>query len=68
MLDRKTGGPRRLPVRFRARHVAKHYINNAIIPMLCRRAGVPDADVRGNITSTGPAPPSASQLYNAKDR
>jgi hypothetical protein len=27
----------------RARHVGKHYINNAIIPMLCRKAGVPAA-------------------------
>jgi hypothetical protein len=26
--------------------------------MLCRKAGVPSADVRGNITSHRPGPPS----------
>jgi hypothetical protein len=52
---------------FRARRVAKHYTNNAIIPMLCRKAGVPDADVRGNITSHRARSTIASQLYNAKE-
>jgi hypothetical protein len=51
----------------RARRVAKHYINNAIIPMLCRKAGVPTADVRGNITSHRARSTIASQLYNAKE-
>jgi integrase len=35
--------------------------------MLCRRAGVPDADVRGNITSHRARSTIASQLYNAKE-
>jgi len=67
MLDRKTGDHVGFLFAFRARHVAKHYINNAIIPMLCRKAGVPDADVRGNITSHRARSTIASQLYNAKE-
>ncbi|MER8073436.1 hypothetical protein ABTZ59_34880 [Streptomyces sp. NPDC094034] len=43
------------------------YINNTIIPMLCRKAGVPDADVRRNITSHRARSTIASQLYNAKE-
>ena len=67
MLDRKTGDHVDFLFAFRARRVAKHYINNAIIPMLCRKAGVPDADVRGNITSHRARSTIASQLYNAKE-
>ncbi|MER8073332.1 hypothetical protein ABTZ59_34275 [Streptomyces sp. NPDC094034] len=51
----------------RARRVSTHYINNTIIPMLCRKAGVPDADVRGNITSHRARSTIASQLYDAKE-
>jgi hypothetical protein len=67
MLDRKTGDHVDFLFAFRARHVAKHYINNAIIPMLCRKAGVPAADVRGSITSHRARSTIASQLYNAKE-
>jgi integrase len=35
--------------------------------MLCRKAGVPPADVRGNITSHRARSTIASQLYNAKE-
>jgi hypothetical protein len=35
--------------------------------MLCRKAGVPAADVRGNITSHRARSTIASQLYNAKE-
>ncbi|MFF2217370.1 site-specific integrase [Streptomyces antibioticus] len=51
----------------RACRVAKRYINTTIIPMLCRKAGVPTADVRGNITSHRARFTIASQLYNAKE-
>ncbi|MGW7426091.1 hypothetical protein ACWGJB_39780 [Streptomyces sp. NPDC054813] len=50
-LDRKTNEYADFLLADRARRVAKRYINTAIIPMLCRKAGVPNADVRGNITS-----------------
>ena len=45
----------------------KHYINKTIIPALCAKAGVPTADVRGNITSHRARSTIASQLYNAKE-
>ncbi|MFI9004640.1 tyrosine-type recombinase/integrase [Streptomyces sp. NPDC053541] len=65
--DRRTGERVDLLFAIRARRVSTHYINNTIIPMLCRKAGVPDADVRGNITSHRARSTIASQLYNAKE-
>ena len=58
---------RRPAVRLPGPPVAKHYINNTVIPVLCRKAGVPAADVRGNITSHRARSTIASQLYNAKE-
>jgi hypothetical protein len=52
---------------FRARRVPSTYINGTVIPLLCRKAGVPPADVRGNITSHRARSTIASQLYNAKE-
>ncbi|WTK12738.1 tyrosine-type recombinase/integrase [Streptomyces sp. NBC_01525] len=51
----------------RAKRLAKTYINTAVIPSLCRKAGVPTADIRGNITSHRARSTIASQLYNAKE-
>ncbi|WP_424532795.1 tyrosine-type recombinase/integrase [Sphaerisporangium viridialbum] len=67
MLDRKTGEPVDLLFATRARRVAKAYINDTIIPTLCRKAGVPTADLRGNITSHRARATIATQLYNAKE-
>ncbi|MGW3028483.1 tyrosine-type recombinase/integrase [Streptomyces sp. NPDC001221] len=67
MLDPKTNEHADFLFAHRARRVAKHYINTTIIPMLCRKAGVPTADVRGNITSHRARSTIASQLYNAKE-
>jgi integrase len=67
MLDRKTGEHVDLLFAMRARRVAKTYINAAIIPSLCRKAGVPAADARGSITSHRARSTIASQLYNAKE-
>ncbi|MFJ2478544.1 tyrosine-type recombinase/integrase [Streptomyces sp. NPDC087659] len=67
MLDRKTSEHVDLLFAMRARRVAKTYINTTIIPSLCRKAGVPAADVRGNITSHRARSTIASQLYNAKE-
>jgi len=51
----------------RAHPVANNYINRSIIPALCAKAGVPTADIRGNITSHRARSTIASQLYNAKE-
>jgi integrase len=50
-LDRKTADHVHVLFSVRAQPVAKQYINHTIIPALCAKAGVPTADVRGNITS-----------------
>jgi integrase len=67
LLDRRTGEMVDLLFAFRARCISVAYINNTVIPMLCRKAGVPAADVRGNITSHRARSTIASQLYNAKE-
>ena len=65
--DRKTGEQVDLLFSIRAHPVAKNYINRSLIPALCAKAGVPTADVRGNITSHRARSTIASQLYNAKE-
>ena len=65
--DRRTGELVDLLFAFRARKISTTYINNTVIPVLCRKAGVPAADIRGNITSHRARSTIASQLYNAKE-
>lgn len=67
LMDRKTGERVDFLFAYRARRIGKTYINETIIPALCRKAGVPTADVRGNITSHRARSTIASQLYNAKE-
>lgn len=47
--------------------VGNSYLNDRLIPILCKKAGVPLADVRGNITTHRARSTIASQLYNAKE-
>jgi hypothetical protein len=65
--DRRTGELVHLLFAARARSISAAYINNTVIPMLCRKAGVPTAEVRGTITSHRARSTIASQLYNAKE-
>ncbi|MGW1564701.1 tyrosine-type recombinase/integrase [Streptomyces sp. NPDC002144] len=65
--DKRTGEQVDFLFAHRARTVSSGYINSSIIPMLCRKAGVPAADARGNITSHRARSTVASQLYNAKE-
>ena len=63
--DRRAG---RLPVRLPRRAARRSkYVNQDLIPLLCRKAGVPREDVRGQITGHRARATIASQLYNAKD-
>ena len=43
------------------------YLNQAVIPLLCRKAGVPLKDARGRITSHRARATIASQLFNARE-
>jgi hypothetical protein len=47
--------------------VGNGYLNRSLIPLLCRKGGVPLKDARGNITSHRARSTIASQLFNAKE-
>jgi hypothetical protein len=64
---RKTGEAVEFLLMFRLTVVGKSYLNKVLIPTLCRKSGVPTADVRGNITSHRGRSTIASQLFNAKE-
>jgi len=49
------------------KRMSENYLNEQLIPLLCRKAGVAKSDVRGNITSHRARSTIATQLYNAKD-
>jgi integrase len=65
--DPKTGEMVDFLFLYRLTLVGKGYLNDVLIPTLCRKAGVPRADVRGNITSHRGRSTIASQLFNAKE-
>ena len=52
---------------YRSKHLGIVYINNTLIPILCKKAGVPPEDARGKITSHRARSTIASQLFNAKE-
>ena len=65
-LDTKTGEAVDLLFCYRARPLPREYINGSLIPLLCRKGGVPTADARGNLTSHRARTTIASQLFNAR--
>ncbi len=65
--DPKTGEMTDFLFLYRLTVVGKTYFNDVLIPVLCRKAGVPRADARGNITSHRGRSTIASQLFNAKE-
>lgn len=52
---------------YRGRAVGTSILNQTLIPMLCRKAGVPGSGARGPITSHRPRSTIATQLYNARE-
>ncbi len=65
-IDHKTGESVQFLFSYRGTPVAKSYINNALVSLLCRKAGIPEEDNRGRITSHRARATIASMLYNAK--
>lgn len=65
--DPKTGELVDFLFLIRLTRVGMTYLNKTLIPALCKKAGVPLADVRGNITSHRARSTIASQLYNARE-
>jgi integrase len=66
-LDPKTGEQVHRLFSHRGRGISNHYINDVVIPLLCKKAAVPLDDARGRITSHRARATIASQLYNAKE-
>jgi site-specific recombinase XerD len=65
--DRKTGELVDVLLAYRGARLGEKYVNQVLIPLLCKKAGVPREDVRGQITGHRARATIASQLYNAKD-
>jgi hypothetical protein len=67
VVDPKTGEVVHYLFSYRGTQIGPLYLNERLIPLLCRKAGVPTADARGSITSHRARSTIASQLYNAKE-
>ncbi|MDV5358262.1 tyrosine-type recombinase/integrase [Enterobacter asburiae] len=67
LVDIKTGELVNYLFMHKGNRIHGSYINKSIIPMLCRKAGVPKEDARGTITSHRARATIASQLFNAKE-
>jgi hypothetical protein len=66
-LDAKTGERVSYLFAFRDQRMSRDYINVTLIPLLCRKAGIPEADSRGRVTSHRARATIASLLYNARE-
>ena len=66
-LDQKTSETVQFLFSYRGKCIAKEYITSQLIPLLCRKANIPEQDSRGPITSHRARATIASMLYNAKD-
>jgi hypothetical protein len=64
--DRKTGQPFHPLFAFRGKQIGMNYLNRVLIPLLCKKGGVPTRDARGPITSHRARSTIASLLFNAK--
>ena len=53
--------------RTRGARLSSNYLNRVLVPLLCRKAGVPRENVRGAITGRRARATIATQPYNAKD-
>jgi integrase len=67
MVDHKTGERVHYLFVYRAKRMGRDYINKVLIPILCKKAGIPLEETRGRITSHRARSTIATQLFNAKD-
>jgi hypothetical protein len=68
MLDRKTAEQADFLFAYRARRVASHYINDAVIPVLCAKAGSPPPTSAGRSPATAPGPRSRRSSTTPRSR
>ena len=66
-IDEKTGELVHFLFTYRGKRPGLVYINQTLVPILCKKAGVPAEDARGRITSHRARSTIASQLFNAKE-
>jgi site-specific recombinase XerC len=66
-VDEKTSELVHFLFAFRSKQISATYINQTLVPILCKKAGIPDKDARGTITSHRARSTIASQLFNAKE-
>lgn len=66
-VDGKTGAIVHYLFSHRGHRVGYNYLNKVLIPLLCRKCGIPIHDVRGRITSHWARTTIATQLFNAKE-
>jgi integrase len=67
LTDPKTGEQVDLLFLCRFRQVGYNYLNHVLIRTLCKKAGIPQEDVRGKITGHRARATIATQLLNARD-
>lgn len=67
LCDTKTGEMVDFLFLNRMRPIGESCLNHYLIPKLCRKAGVPQSDIRGRITSHRARSTIATQLFNAKE-
>jgi integrase len=67
LCDQKTGEMVDFLFLHRMRPLGEFFLNHGLIPRLCRKAGVPQNDLRGKITSHRARSTIATQLFNAKE-
>ncbi|MGI5171446.1 tyrosine-type recombinase/integrase [Spirillospora sp. CA-253888] len=64
---RKTGRQRQHLFCHCGQVIGRAYLNDHILPALCRKAGIPEADSRGALTSHRARATIATQLLNARE-
>ena len=65
--DPKTGELVHMLFAYRGKLMGHNFVNVAVVPILCEKAGVPEYDARGKITSHRARATIASQLVNTRN-
>lgn len=65
-LDKKTGERVHYLFAYRGKPVGYHFVNQTVIPLICQKAGVPEHDARGKITSHRARATIATQLASTR--
>ena len=67
VIDRKTAEAVHYLFSYGGRRFGVEYLNHRLVPLLCRKAGVPEEDARGRITSHRARSTITTHLYNADE-